>query len=48
MASERASDWDSSNVLEDHITFLRNTRRLPGEGYVRARVLPAQEISPAP
>ena len=48
MARERAGDWDGSNVIEDHITFLRNTRRLPDEGYVRARVPPAKEISPAP
>nr|XP_040243911.1 uncharacterized abhydrolase domain-containing protein DDB_G0269086-like [Aegilops tauschii subsp. strangulata] len=48
MEHDRAGDWDSLNVIKDHITFLRNTRRLPGEGYVQARVPPAKEISPAP
>ena len=48
MGRGRAGDWDGSNVIEDHITFLRNARRLPGEGYVQARVPPAKEISPAP
>lgn len=48
MARERGGDWDGSNVNEDHITFLRETRRLPGAGYVKARVPPEGEISPAP
>ena len=48
MARTRAGDWDGPNVIEDHITYLRNTRRLPGEGYVEARVPPAKEIPPAP
>ena len=47
MARARAGDWDGSNVIEDHITYLRNTRRLPDEGYVKARVPPEEEISPA-
>ena len=33
---------------EDHIAFLRNTRRLPGEDYVRARSPPEEEILPTP
>ena len=48
MARERGGDWDGSNVNEDHIAFLRDTRRLPDAGYVKARVPPAGEISPAP
>ena len=48
MARERGGDWDGSNVNEAHITFLRETRRLPGAGYVKARVPPEGEISPAP
>ena len=48
MARERAGDWDGSNIQEEHLTFLRNTQWLPGEGYVQVRVLPAKEILPAP
>lgn len=44
----RAGAWDGSNVHEDHIDFLRKTRRLPGEEYVRVRLTPEWEISPAP
>ena len=40
--------WDGSNVHEDHVEFLRWTRRLPGENFVRVRQAPAREISPAP
>ena len=40
--------WDGSNVHEDHVEFLRRTRRLPGENLVRVRQAPAREISPAP
>ena len=47
MARERGGDWDGSNVIEDHITFLRETRRLPGAGYMKARVPPEGEILPA-
>ena len=43
-----SSSWDGSNVHEDHIEFLRRTRRLPGEKYMRVRQAPAREISPAP
>ena len=42
-----SSSWDGSNVHEDHIEFLRRTRRLPGENFVRVRQAPAREISPA-
>ncbi|XP_037471917.1 F-box protein AFR-like, partial [Triticum dicoccoides] len=31
----RAGAWDGSNIHEDHIDFLRKTRRLPSEDYVR-------------
>ena len=48
MAREHGGDWDRSNVHEDHIAFLRDTQRLPGANYVKARVPPAGEISPAP
>ena len=44
MARERGGDWDGSNVHEDHITFLRETRRLPGAGHMKARV-PRRERS---
>ena len=32
-----SSSWDGSNVHEDHVEFLRQTRRLPGESFVRVR-----------
>ena len=48
MAREHGGDWDGSNVHEDHIAFLHDTRRLPGVGYVKARIPPEGEISPAP
>ena len=43
-----SSSWDGSNVHKDHIEFLRRTRRLPGENFVRVRQAPAREILPAP
>ena len=43
-----SSSWDGSNIHEDHVEFLRQTRRLPGENYVRVRRAPVREISPAP
>ena len=43
-----SSSWDGSNVHEDHVAFLRQTRRLPGENFVRVRLAPEKEISPAP
>ena len=44
----RGGDWDGSNVHDDHIDFLRKTRRLPGQDYVGVRLAPEKEISPAP
>ena len=41
-------DWDGSTVIEDHIAFLRDTRRMPSAAFVKARVPPETEISPAP
>ena len=43
-----SSSWDGSNIHEDRVEFLRRTRRLPGENFVRVRQVPAGEISPAP
>ena len=40
--------WDGLEVHEDHIDFLRKTRRLPGEDLVRVRLVRRGEISPAP
>ena len=44
----RAGAWDGSNIHEDHIDFLRKTRRLPGKDLVRARAALAREVSPTP
>ena len=44
----RSGDWDGSNVHEDHLTFLRQTRRQPRETHVKVCVPPEAEISPAP
>ena len=41
-------DWDGSNVHEDHVEFLRKTRRLPGADKVWVRLAPAREITPEP
>ena len=41
-------DWDGSNVHEDHVEFLRKTRRLPGTDKVEVRLAPAKEITPEP
>ena len=43
-----SSSWDGSNIYEDHVEFLRRTRRLPGENFVRVRQASVREISPAP
>ena len=43
-----SGSWDGSNVRDDHIDFLRKTRRLPGENYVRVYLALEREISPAP
>ena len=40
--------WDGSEVHDDHIDFLRMTRRLPDKDFVRVRLAPKKEISPAP
>ena len=41
-------DWDGSNVHEDHVEFLRQTRRLPSADKVEVRLPPAREITPEP
>ena len=43
-----SSSWDDSNVHEDHVEFLRRTRHLPGENFVRVHRAPEREISLAP
>ena len=48
MAREKGGDWDGSTVIEDHMSFLRDTRRMPSAAFVKARVPPETEISPAP
>ena len=42
-----SSSWDGSNVHEDHVEFLRQTRRLPDANLVRVRLAQKTEISPA-
>ena len=44
----RSGTWDGSEVHEDHVEFLRRTRRLPGEDRVQVRLAPKGEISPTP
>ena len=44
----RSSVWDGSEVDDDNIEFLRQTRRLPDADLVRARAAPEGEILPAP
>ena len=48
MAREKEGDWDGSVVIDDHLAFVRATRRLPGGGFVKVRVPPEKEISLAP
>ena len=48
MAREKGGDWDGSTVIEDHLTFLRATRRMPNAAFIKVRVLPREEISPVP
>ena len=43
--SVRSGTWDGSEVHDNHIEFLRKTRRLPGKDYVRVRLAPRGEIS---
>ena len=45
---QHGGDWDGSNVHDDHVEFLRNTRRLPGADKVEVRLTPAKEITPEP
>ena len=40
--------WDGLEVHDDHVDFLRKTRRLPGEDLMRVRLAQRGEISPAP
>ena len=40
----RSGVWDGSEVEEEHIEFLRQTRRLPSADLVRARATPEGEI----
>lgn len=35
-------------MIEDHISFLRDMCRMPSTAFVKARVPPETEISPAP
>ena len=37
--------WTTQEI-EDHIAFLRNTRRLPSADKVEVRLAPAKEITP--
>ena len=41
-------DWDGSIVHDDHIDFLRDTRRLPSADKVEVRLVPEKEVRPAP
>ena len=43
-----SSSSDGSTVRDDHIEFLRKTRRLPGEHLVRLRLALVREVSPVP
>ena len=48
MAREKGGDWDGSTVIEDHLTFLRATHRMPNAAFVKVRVPPREEILPVP
>ena len=48
MARQKDGDWDGSTMIEDDISFLRDTRRMPSAAFVKARVPPETEILPAP
>ena len=41
-------DWDGSNVHDDHVDFLRDTRWLPSADKVEVRLAPEKEILPRP
>ena len=45
---QHGGDWDGSNVHVDHINFLREMRRLPGEDQVQVHLTPKKEITLAP
>ncbi|KAE8815784.1 retrotransposon ty3-gypsy subclass [Hordeum vulgare] len=42
-----SGSWEGSLITQDHIDYLRRTRRLPAEDLVEARV-PEGEASPQP
>ena len=44
----RSGAWDGSEVHDDHVDFLRQTRRLPSKDHVKVRLAPKGEISPVP
>ena len=48
MAREKGGNWEESTVIEDHISFLHDMRWMPNAAFVKARVLPEEEISQAP
>ena len=48
MAREKGGNWDGSTVIEDHISFLSDTRRMPSATFVKVRVPSEEEISPTP
>ena len=35
-------------MIEDHISFLRDTRQMPNTAFIKVRVPPEEEISPVP
>src|SRR3954466_15350988 len=47
-AAVRSGVWDGSEIDEDMIEFLRQTRRIPSANLVKARAPPPAEVSPAP
>src|SRR3954470_4686849 len=47
-AAVRSGVWDGSEVDDDMIEFLRQTRRIPSASLVKARAPPPAEVSPAP
>src|SRR3954466_13733190 len=47
-AAVRSGVWDGSEIDEDIIEFLRQTRHIPSASLVKARAPPPTEVSPAP
>src|SRR3954464_13952878 len=47
-AAVRSGVWDGSEIDDDIIEFLRQTRRIPSASLVKARAPPPTEVSPAP